>query len=372
MTLSVATAVLWRSAAEAGDLRPDQIYQQSIGAVCTVSTLRDERPVSLGSGFVISTDGLVATNKHVIAESSSILVRCGDETVHRASVVAVDRENDLAVVDAGFRTTHVLRVSRASPAGLIGRDVFVIGNPEGLEGTISNGLLSGIRRDDRIELIQISAPISHGSSGGPVLLSDGTVIGVATAMLEHGQNLNFATPAKLLFGMPAVMDRLGPRGGWLGFRWGAETASVIDVLFDPRGPFLPSEPWACSDHPDRDLYFCRLLDGKHKFSIEGVRPQFNFSFVSGRLNAIVLDFWVRDRKVQTCSRMKVRVEAWLTRMHGAPQEALERAGSLRTRKIRWSTESADVELGDMCGAESGGVPYFDVEARAPEDSRSGE
>jgi len=83
-------------------------------------------------------------------------------------------------------------LNEAYSQDLIGRDVFVIGNPYGLEGTFSTGVISGLREIDGVRYIQISAPVSPGNSGGPVILSDGSVIGIAAMGLKMGQNLNFA------------------------------------------------------------------------------------------------------------------------------------------------------------------------------------
>jgi tetratricopeptide (TPR) repeat protein len=85
--------------------------------------------------------------------------------------------------------------------------VFAIGNPEGLERTISQGIVSGVRKSDNRDLLQITTPISHGSSGGPILNSKGEVVGVAVGMLEDGQNLNFAVPVKFVAQLLAQRDK---------------------------------------------------------------------------------------------------------------------------------------------------------------------
>ena len=90
-------------------------------------------------------------------------------------------------------TSKPLRVS--GDKAETGDPVFVIGNPEGLEKTLSQGIVSGVRKLDGRTLLQITSPISHGSSGGPVLNAKGEVEGVAVSMLTEGQNLNFAVPA---------------------------------------------------------------------------------------------------------------------------------------------------------------------------------
>ena len=148
-------------------------------------------PQALGSAFVVAPRTLV-TNAHVVREGSPVLA-VGPVRIP-ITVISRDLENDLAVLSVGVDlTSKVLPLSGslASP----GERVFAIGNPEGLEKTISEGLVSGIRRIDQRTLLQITSPISPGSSGGPVLDSQGRVVGVAVGMLTDGQNLNFAVPS---------------------------------------------------------------------------------------------------------------------------------------------------------------------------------
>jgi S1-C subfamily serine protease len=113
-------------------------------------------------------------------------------------IVAIDFESDLALLK--------LKGVKAKPLVLadskevkIGAPVFVLGSPKGLEGTFSTGIVSSIRKlgKDK-DLIQVTAPVSHGSSGGPVLDADGRVIGIAVATMTEGQNLNFAVPVSRL------------------------------------------------------------------------------------------------------------------------------------------------------------------------------
>ena len=118
-------------------------------------------------------------------------------------VVRTDEKNDLAVFSVDIDLT-----SKALPlsSGTVspGQQVFAIGNPVGLEKTISQGIVAGVRISNQRKLIQITSPISHGSSGGPILDSRGQVIAVAVGMLEDGQNLNFAVPVEYV---RAILDR---------------------------------------------------------------------------------------------------------------------------------------------------------------------
>jgi S1-C subfamily serine protease len=180
--------------AAVGDNPGQQIYQNSIPRTCLIVTFRNGKTDSLGSGLLVSADGLVVTNHHVIENADNLAVKCGE----RESVARVgkrSKEPDLALLTTTLNRVDGFVLNAAYSQELIGLDVFVIGNPYGLEGTFSTGVISGLREIDGVRYLQISAPISPGNSGGPVILRDGSVIGIATMGLKKGQNLNFAIAA---------------------------------------------------------------------------------------------------------------------------------------------------------------------------------
>jgi len=149
-------------------------------------------PTALGSGFLISPRILI-TNAHV-AEAGDPVLAVGPVRIP-LKILKIDKKNDLAELAVTVDlTSKPLPISQESAKP--GEQVYTIGNPEGLEKTISEGIVSGVRNQEGQDLIQITSPISHGSSGGPVLNGKGEVIGVAVGMLEDGQNLNFAVPVK--------------------------------------------------------------------------------------------------------------------------------------------------------------------------------
>ena len=175
------------------------VYRKASGSVAVVIALdQHQHPMALGSGFFIDASGALATNYHVIAGAQSIQVKVGDSDPRPVSgVFVIDPEKDLAVLKVQMSNTRPLPFSPIRPA--VGDRIIAIGNPLGLESTVSEGIVSGIRRiNDGFELYQITAPLSPGNSGGPVLNSKGEVIGVATATLTGGQNLNFAVPIAAL------------------------------------------------------------------------------------------------------------------------------------------------------------------------------
>jgi S1-C subfamily serine protease len=192
---AVPPAIAPGQPAAVDDDHPGQrIYRRSIPLTCLIVTFRDGKTADLGSGLLVSPDGLVITNNHVIAQADNLAVKCGDQE----SVAKVRRRGktpDLALLATSLKVPESFVLNETYSQDLIGLDVFVIGNPYGLEGTFSTGVISGLREIDGVRYIQISAPISPGNSGGPVILRDGTVIGVATMGLKVGQNLNFAIAA---------------------------------------------------------------------------------------------------------------------------------------------------------------------------------
>jgi tetratricopeptide (TPR) repeat protein len=161
--------------------------------------LKASNQISLGTGFLVSSDGKLVTNHHVIAGASEIVVRSANGKVFPVKAILADDEvHDLAVLQ--LEAANMPALSLADEAAVqMGSPIVVIGNPEGLEGTITEGIISAIREMKDMGLIyQISAAISHGSSGSPLLNAEGKVLGVATFMKIKGQALNFAVSARTL------------------------------------------------------------------------------------------------------------------------------------------------------------------------------
>jgi tetratricopeptide (TPR) repeat protein len=153
--------------------------------------------LSRGSGFFIDVDRVV-TNRHVIEGAFRAEVHSSAGSIYPVKgVLAVDAEGDIAVlkVEAPANQVRPLPLDRTSPQE--GESVVVIGNPFGLEGSVTNGIVSAVRDIPTFgRIIQITAPISPGSSGSPVVNMQGQVIGVATLQITGGQSVNFAIPSE--------------------------------------------------------------------------------------------------------------------------------------------------------------------------------
>jgi len=187
------------------EMSPAEVFRTYASAVVSIEVLltpggaRGDR--AGGTGFVIDRRGLVATTHHVIANARSVRVKLLDGTyADSVELLVDDAAHDLALLE--IRTSHDLHTVRLgdSDSVEVGERAVVIGNPLGLEHTLSDGIVSARRRIEDHNMIQMTAPVSPGNSGGPVFDERGEVIGVTTAVIGIGlgQNLNLAVPVNLL------------------------------------------------------------------------------------------------------------------------------------------------------------------------------
>src|SRR6195256_7011791 len=179
------------------DLLPELVRRIKPSAVAIETFDSRGEKLSRGSGFFIDYDRVV-TNRHVIDNAYRAEVHSYNGNVYPVKgVIAVDAEGDLALlrVDAPPNQVRPLLLDRTSPQE--GESIVVIGNPFGLEGSVTNGIVSAVRDIPTFgRIIQITAPISPGSSGSPVVNMHGQVIGVATLQITGGQSVNFAIPSE--------------------------------------------------------------------------------------------------------------------------------------------------------------------------------
>lgn len=193
LTFLIATA----PGVVAQDELPELVRRIKPSAVAIETFDSRGEKLSRGSGFFIAPDRVV-TNRHVIDNAYKAEVHSFTGAVYPVKgVIAIDAEGDIALlrVDAPAGQVRPLALDRTSPQE--GESVFVIGNPLGLEGSVSNGIVSAVRDIPTFgRIIQITAPISPGSSGSPVVNMLGQVIGVATLQVTGGQSVNFAIPSE--------------------------------------------------------------------------------------------------------------------------------------------------------------------------------
>ncbi len=195
VALLAASLFAWNLAhGDDAPLTPAQIAERTIPSVVLIRV-----PGGLGSGFIVSADGRVVTNLHVIgsAREATVVLADGRELGH-PDVMAVDEKRDLIVLRVAADRLRPLPLGDSSRVRA-GDHVVAIGHPLGLSNTVSDGLVSAVRElSPGLSVLQLSAPISAGSSGGPLLDDRGRVIGISTLLSTQGQNLNFGLPINAL------------------------------------------------------------------------------------------------------------------------------------------------------------------------------
>jgi hypothetical protein len=190
----LAVAVFHSSAQESV---ADVVKRSSDAVVLITITNSAAEETKLGSGFLISADGNIVTNYHVIKDAHTANVKLSNGAFFKVNgIIASDVDKDLAIIKVDGRSLPFLQLGDIDNLR-VGDHVIAIGSPLGLEGTVSDGIVSALRDVGNMKWIQTTAPVSHGNSGGPLLDMNGHVVGVITwgVNLKLGQNLNFAAPS---------------------------------------------------------------------------------------------------------------------------------------------------------------------------------
>ena len=210
----------------------------------------ERKASSLGSGFIIKEDGVVITNNHVIANAEDILIRVGDKE-YDAEVIGADPYMDLAVLKMKTKDKFKPVSFGDSAKARVGDWVVAIGNPFGLGGTVTSGIISARNRQIGLtryeDFIQTDASINQGNSGGPLFNLKGEVIGVNTAIIAPGQSgsigIGFAIPANAASNVIDQLIKFGEtKRGWLGVRIQEVTKEIAEVekLKKPEGALVAS------------------------------------------------------------------------------------------------------------------------------------
>ena len=212
-------------------------------------TPQERKSSALGSGFIIDEKGIVVTNNHVIQDAEDIIVRVNGDEEYKAKVIGADPLSDIAVLQLETKDKFTPVRFGDSDKARIGDWVIAIGNPFGLGGTVTSGIISARNRSIGLsryeDYIQTDASINSGNSGGPLFDMNGDVIGINTAILGRNGSIGigFSIPAN---SAKIVIDQLIEFGetkrGWLGVRIQDVTQEIADVekLDEPRGALVAS------------------------------------------------------------------------------------------------------------------------------------
>lgn len=180
-------------------LAVSDISAKSSAATVSIKTKdKDGRELGQGSGFIISSDGIIVTNFHVLESAYQVEVKIADNNFKEVYLIKSDPSLDIAILKIDSKNLVSLPIGDSDNL-VNGQFVVVLGNPWGFERSVSSGIISAIRSQGAIKVIQMTAPVSPGSSGGPVINEYGEVIGITTlASFLMAQNLNFAIPINYL------------------------------------------------------------------------------------------------------------------------------------------------------------------------------
>ena len=212
-------------------------------------TPQERQSSALGSGFIIDESGIVVTNNHVIEGAEDIVVQVNGEKKFKAKVIGADPLSDIAVLKIQTNEKFIPVKFGDSDKARIGDWVIAIGNPFGLGGTVTSGIISARNRSIGLsryeDYIQTDASINSGNSGGPLFDMNGDVIGINTAILGRSGNvgIGFSIPSN---SAKIVIDQLIEFGetkrGWLGVRIQDVTKEIADVekLDEPKGALVAS------------------------------------------------------------------------------------------------------------------------------------
>ena len=212
-------------------------------------TPQERKSSALGSGFIIDEKGIVVTNNHVIQDAEDIIVRVNGDEEYKAKVIGADPLSDIAVLQLETKDKFTPVAFGDSDKARIGDWVIAIGNPFGLGGTVTSGIISARNRSIGLsryeDYIQTDASINSGNSGGPLFDMNGDVIGINTAILGRNGSIGigFSIPSN---SAKTVIDQLIEFGetkrGWLGVRIQDVTQEIADVekLDEPRGALVAS------------------------------------------------------------------------------------------------------------------------------------
>ena len=212
-------------------------------------TPQKRKSAALGSGFIIDEKGIVITNNHVIQDAEDIVVRVGGDKEYKATIIGADPLSDIAVLQIDSKEKFIPVNFGDSDKARIGDWVIAIGNPFGLGGTVTSGIISARNRSIGLsryeDYIQTDASINSGNSGGPLFDMNGDVIGINTAILGKGGSIGigFSIPSNSAKKVVSQLVEFGEtKRGWLGVRIQVVTEEIADVekLDEPRGALVAS------------------------------------------------------------------------------------------------------------------------------------
>lgn len=328
----------------------DEFFNNFFGGGQGGAVPREQKRKSLGSGFIVSDDGYILTNNHVVENADEVTVTLLDKEEYKATVVGNDPKTDIALIKIKPKSKLTYVHLGDSNHLDVGEWVVAIGNPFGLGHTVTAGIVSAkgriIGSGPYDDFIQTDASINPGNSGGPLFNLKGEVVGINTAIVQGGQGIGFATPIDLA---RSVMGQLKDKGkvtrGWLGVHIQKLTADMAESLNIPGGKGVlvadttKDGPAEKAGIKSGDVIVA--FDGKEVVA-ENELPQIVAASRPGSRVDVKL---IRDGKEMT-------VKVTLADMEGGPGEKAEPGESDAVKKLGISVQDITAELARRLGTEN--------------------
>ena len=333
------------------------IARAAKNAVVTIVMQDNDKAIALGTGFLVSADGAVLTNYHVIANGNTAVVKLSDGRMLIVDgVLAADKARDLAVIKIHGKKFQTLVLGNSDKVE-VGEEVVAIGHPLGLELTVSNGILSAVPTMEKEggKFLQVTAPISHGSSGGPLFNMAGEVIGITSGINENGENLNFAVPVndakRLLNKQFAVMRGL------------PNEPEESEAAPPPAPPKLP--PTTATEINDMDKRWCSEVSEKYFHYRVLDFNHVKYAFKSGYSSNVILVGILWDNPMKKCFiEIVIDYGTWKN-----PSTKLDSFSfSDQSYFIEDATVEGDADRAPLYGEYSNGGTEGSCNIRSPEES----
>jgi serine protease Do len=330
---------------------------------------QDRRQVQGGSGFIVSADGEILTNNHVVAGAQKIQVKLRDREVLSAKVLGRDPATDVALIKVDAKKKLTPLSLGDSDKTRVGDWVMAVGNPLAFEGTVTVGVISGkgrsgLSEDSSLEnFLQTDAAINFGNSGGPLINASGQVVGINTAMIQPAQNIGFAVPINTAKAdLPQLRSKGRVTRGLLGVRIGPVDQDIMQAFH------LPSMNGAFVEMVDADQPAAKagIQHGDTIIQADDVEvkePRDVINYVSSKPPGAKVRLTVlREGKPQTMT-------VTLAERQGSESEETERAGSASTARGRLGITVTDLspDIRQQLGISAGvaGVVIEDINPNSP-------
>lgn len=291
--------LMFNSLVYSQDLKPEDVYKKTLPSIMTLSVEAKDGSKSLGTAFMAIKDGVAVTAWHAVKDAKYVKAKFSTgEEFESSGLIDKDEKRDIALIKIKTFGISMLQLSPNEPS--VGSKSCIIGAPQGLEFSISDGLVSQIQVLDGIKFYQFTCAASPGNSGGPMVDASGNVIGVVSWQVRDGQNLNFAVPSTYVLGLDSTL----PTQPWEQVKLISEVNKVEKELSLSEIDKLIAD--ACILHEDNAITLASI-DDKLKKSFSQ-KKKWALPVVPPLIYSSIEDSKLMLEKIETIKKPETRVE----------------------------------------------------------------